>query len=53
MARVKRSCVIICEGDVSVEQWRDELERWTTVNRKSIIRLTGRVQDKWEEEEES
>ena len=33
---------------MSVEQWRDELEKWTTINRKNIIRLTGKIADKWE-----
>ncbi|KAL4490344.1 hypothetical protein ABPG72_004383 [Tetrahymena utriculariae] len=45
--RIKQSTVIICDSDVSVDQWRDELERWTTINKNKIVRLTGRIVDEW------
>jgi len=38
--------MIICDSEMSVDQWRDELERWTTVNRFRIFRLSGKIKDK-------
>jgi DNA excision repair protein ERCC-3 len=47
ISRIKKNSVIICDSDVSVEQWRDELLRCTTIKHNSIIRLTGKIRDKW------
>ena len=47
--RLKRPSIIICENEVSVDQWREELERWTTIKRQNIIRITGKIADKWNE----
>ncbi|KRW98627.1 P-loop containing nucleoside triphosphate hydrolase [Pseudocohnilembus persalinus] len=48
LTNIKRNSIIICDSDVSVDQWRDELERWTTISRNDIVRLTGKIQDKWD-----
>ncbi|EGR32554.1 hypothetical protein IMG5_077910 [Ichthyophthirius multifiliis] len=45
--RIKQSTIVICDSDVSVDQWRDELERWTTISRNKIVRFTGRITDEW------
>lgn len=45
--QIKSSAIIICDSNVSVDQWRREIERNTTVDHKLIIRVTGYVKDKW------
>lgn len=44
---MKCSCIIICDSNVSVDQWRKELEKCTTIGSKNIVRITGFVKDKW------
>lgn len=45
--QMKCSAIIICDSNVSLEQWRRELEKYTTINSKRIVRATGFVKDKW------
>lgn len=34
IARIKRSAIIICDSDISVEQWHDELLKCTNINER-------------------
>jgi DNA excision repair protein ERCC-3 len=45
--QLKCSTLIICDSNVSVDQWKRELEKCTTVSNKDIVRITGFVKDKW------
>lgn len=45
--QMKCSTLIICDSNVSVDQWRKELEKCTTVDNRKIVRITGYVKDKW------
>jgi DNA excision repair protein ERCC-3 len=44
---IKSSTIIICDSNVSVEQWKREIENYTTIDSRKIIRITGFVKDKW------
>jgi DNA excision repair protein ERCC-3 len=35
--RVKKNAVIFCESQVSAEQWRNELIKWTTIDSSKIV----------------
>ena len=35
--RIKKNAVIFCESQVSAEQWKNELCKWTTIDSSSII----------------
>ena len=45
--RIKVNTIIICESEISVEQWREEILKWTTFPSNKIVRLTGRHRDKF------
>lgn len=46
--RIKVNTIIICESEISVEQWKEELKKWTTIPEEKIVRLTGRHKDKFD-----
>lgn len=35
--RIKKNAVIFCESQVSAEQWKSELMKWTTIDSNKII----------------
>jgi superfamily II DNA or RNA helicase len=35
--RIKKNAVIFCESQVSAEQWKSELTKWTTIDSNKII----------------
>ena len=35
--RIKKNAVIFCESQVSAEQWKSELLKWTTIDSNKII----------------
>ncbi|CAK81254.1 unnamed protein product (macronuclear) [Paramecium tetraurelia] len=51
MSLIKSSTVIICDSNVSVEQWKREIEGYTTIDNRRIIRVTGFAKDKWQGEQ--
>jgi DNA excision repair protein ERCC-3 len=45
-ANIKMNTLIICDVDMAVNQWRDELLRWTTIDRENIFKLTSDNKEK-------
>lgn len=35
--RIKKNAVIFCESQVSADQWKSELLKWTTIDSNKII----------------
>lgn len=47
--KLKKDTLIVCPGDVSAEQWRQQLERWTCeINPEQIMVLTSKTEKKFE-----
>ncbi len=42
---IKKGVIILCNGGVSVEQWRQQFLLWTSIDAEKIIRLTTKKDD--------
>jgi superfamily II DNA or RNA helicase len=46
--KIKKDTLIICSGEVAVEQWRREILKWTSeVQPDQIVALTSRTDKNW------
>ena len=46
LTTIKKSCLIFCNTAVSVEQWKQQVEKWTTLPPKHIVTFTAANKDR-------
>ena len=51
LQRVRSNAVIFCENEISVEQWKEELLKWTTIPATRIVRLSGKTKDRYDKKD--
>jgi len=47
LTTVKKSCLIFCNTAVSVEQWKQQIEKWSTLPPKYIATFTAGTKDRF------
>ena len=45
-ATIGRSCLVLCNSSVSVEQWYQQFLMWTTIPKERITRFTASSKEK-------
>jgi DNA excision repair protein ERCC-3 len=47
---IKKSCIVLCNSTLSVEQWAREFRYWSTIKDKSLARFSSDRKEKFETE---
>lgn len=46
VSTIKRNSLIVCNNNISLQQWYDQFLQWTKVDRKRLVRWTSQASDK-------
>ena len=44
-ARIRKSCLVLCTSAVSVEQWKEQFLRWSTLPEAHVARFTSKERE--------
>eukprot|EP01126_Amoeba_proteus_P042285 TRINITY_DN4592_c0_g1_i4.p1 TRINITY_DN4592_c0_g1~~TRINITY_DN4592_c0_g1_i4.p1 ORF type:complete len:976 (+),score=215.75 TRINITY_DN4592_c0_g1_i4:1181-4108(+) len=47
LAAVKKATIIFCFSNLALNQWKEQIEKWTVLNRNEISRFSSQHQNEW------
>lgn len=49
MAAIKKSTIIFCFSNLALNQWKEQIEKWTFVNKHELCRFSSQHESEWNE----
>lgn len=50
MTAIKKSTIIFCFSNLALNQWKEQIEKWTFVNSNEMCRFSSQHESEWNEQ---